>query len=77
MIGCLRTRVSKQPIIVLYFESVTVLKFYNLEAWTFCCNLPILGNKCAKYIHLGKNEYEVIIYRQDLRISGLDLDSYL
>ena len=33
MIGCLRTRVRKQPIIVLYFESELVLKFYNLEAW--------------------------------------------
>ena len=32
MIGCLRTRVRKQPIIALYFGSETVLKFYNLEA---------------------------------------------
>ena len=32
MIGCLRTRVCKQPIIALYFESETELKFYNLEA---------------------------------------------
>ena len=32
MIGCLWTRVLKQPIIVLYFESEAVLKFYNLEA---------------------------------------------
>ena len=32
MIGCLRTRVHKQPIIALYFEFETVLKFYNLEA---------------------------------------------
>ena len=32
MIGCLRTRVCKQPIIALYFEFETVLKFYNLEA---------------------------------------------
>ena len=32
MIGCLRTRVHKQPIIALYFESENVLKFYNLEA---------------------------------------------
>ena len=30
---CLRTRVCKQPLIALYFESETVLKFYNLEAW--------------------------------------------
>ena len=27
MIGCLRTHVGKQPIIVLYFESETVLNF--------------------------------------------------
>ena len=32
MIGCFRTRVSKQPIIALYFESENELKFYNLEA---------------------------------------------
>ena len=34
MIGCLQTCVCKQPIIALYFESETVLKFYNLKAWT-------------------------------------------
>ena len=32
MIGCLLTRVRKQPIIALYFEFETVLKFYILEA---------------------------------------------
>ena len=32
MIGCLRTRVRKQPIIALYFESEIELQFYNLEA---------------------------------------------
>ena len=32
MIGCLRTRVRKQPIIMLYFEPENELKFYNLEA---------------------------------------------
>ena len=36
MIGCLRTSVRKQPIIALYFESETVLKFYNLEAQSLC-----------------------------------------
>ena len=35
MIGCLQTRVRKQQIIVLYFDSETVLKFYNLKAWSF------------------------------------------
>ena len=34
MIGCIRTRVHKQPIIALYFESENELKFYNLEAWS-------------------------------------------
>ena len=34
MIGCLRTRVRKQPIIAIYFESENVLKFYKFEAWT-------------------------------------------
>ena len=32
MIGCLPTRVRKQPIIAVYFEFETVLKFYNLGA---------------------------------------------
>ena len=32
MIGRLRTRVGKQPIIALYFELENELKFYNLEA---------------------------------------------
>ena len=33
MIGFLRTRVRKQPMIALYFESENELKFYDLEAW--------------------------------------------
>ena len=32
MIGCLRSRVRKQPIIAPYFESENGLEFYNLEA---------------------------------------------
>ena len=32
MIGCLRTRVRKQPIIALYFQFENELEFYNLEA---------------------------------------------
>ena len=32
MIGCLRTRVRKQPIIAFYFESENELKLYNLTA---------------------------------------------
>ena len=34
MIGCLRTRVRKQPIIALYFEPKNELKVYNLKAWS-------------------------------------------
>ena len=33
----------KRPIISLYFEFETVLKFYNLEAW-------LLGRKCLKFL---------------------------
>ena len=32
IIDCLRTLVRKQPIVTLYFEFETVLKFFNLEA---------------------------------------------
>ena len=32
MIGCLRKRVHKRPIIALYFEFENELKFYNLGA---------------------------------------------
>ena len=32
MIGCLRTRVRKQPIIALYYEFENELENYNLEA---------------------------------------------
>ena len=32
MIGSLRTRVRKKPIIALYFESKTVVQFFNLKA---------------------------------------------
>ena len=32
MIGCLRTRVRRQPIFWLYFDFETILKFYNLAA---------------------------------------------
>ena len=44
MIGCLRTRVHKQPIIALNFEFETVLKFYNLEAWLTASGSIIVAN---------------------------------
>ena len=42
MIGCLRTRVRKQPIIALYFEFENELKFYKLGGGgggqSLCCS---------------------------------------
>ena len=46
MIGCLRTRVRKQPIIALYLEYETVLKFYNLEASCFTLIVFLLSHVC-------------------------------
>ena len=55
MIGCLRTCVHMQPIIALYFESETVLKFYNLEAWPqgFILRLKIKRNNLAACGHVS------------------------
>ena len=39
MIGCLRTRFHKQPIITLNFEFDTVLEIYNLGARAFLLSL--------------------------------------
>ena len=44
MIGCLWTRVRKQPIIALYFEFETVLKFYNLGARSFDKSVKFKNN---------------------------------
>ena len=55
MIGCMRTRVRKQPIIALYFEPETVLKFYNTEAWDEYQNLVL-----AKVMHC-MNEYYLLV----------------
>ena len=44
MIGCLRARVRKQPIISLYFEFETVLKSYNLGVWSIKMYVVILFN---------------------------------
>ena len=51
MIGCLRTHVRKQPIIVLYIESENELKFYNLEAWS-CCSPVIWVSICQQILLL-------------------------
>ena len=48
MIGCLQTRVRKQPIIALYFEFENELKFYNLEAG---CNIRV-PQRYAGYVDI-------------------------
>ena len=46
MIGYMRTRVRKQPIIALYFESEIELKFYNYNksSNTICNHVPCTGS---------------------------------
>ena len=40
MIGYMRTRVRKQPIITLYFEFESTLKLYYLgTSYVFCSNI--------------------------------------
>ena len=59
MIGCLWTRVRKQPIIALYFESETVLKFYNLEArsiltgYLYLCSNVNRGSYMSSHVSLN------------------------
>ena len=61
MIGCLRTCVRKQPIIALYFEFETVLKFYNLGAWI--PSTPQLWNttELAEAIDRGRQTDMIIL----------------
>ena len=52
MNGCLQTQVRKQPIIALYFESETVLKFYNLEARLYLnVEVVIVSTYWPQYCH--------------------------
>ena len=53
MIGCLWTRVRKQPITALYCESETVLEFYHLDAWYLALNLPCI----IEFIERGEKQY--------------------
>ena len=49
MIGCLRTRVRKQPIIALYFEFESEIKFYNLEARQVAKTQTLMMDNVIKY----------------------------
>ena len=73
MIGCLWTCVRKQPIIALYFETETVLTFYNLEAWCNASNFLDLQNR-SDFLHeqLYSHFFTVAIFTEHL-----DLHIYL
>ena len=55
MIGCLRTCVRKRPIVGLYFESETVLKFYNLGTWSQGYNFNFMPNSTKHEIFPAKD----------------------
>ena len=63
MIGCLRTRVRKQPIIMLYFESENELKFYNLEARSYKI-VRNMGRSATKRLALSPR------HRHNLKCTG-------
>ena len=67
MIGCLRTRVRKQPIIALYFEFETVLKFYNLRAdrmWVLSWIQNVLHSDNVPEFFVEKLKFEKVSRRQ-------------
>ena len=69
MIGCLRTRVRKQPIIVLYYEFETVLKLYNPRVGFHC--VPF-SQGLAHFLFILYNIYICIIYLIALFIFSAD-----
>ena len=78
MIGCLRTHVRKQPIIVLYFEFETVLKFYNLRA-RFCDDLAQVNtenwspNFIIYFLSFAVSKEEIDMLQADHDQVGQDL----
>ena len=64
MIGCLRTRVRKQPIIALYFESENELKFYNLEARARIYKLLVRIENWEALIVLLKEIFEKVNFEK-------------
>ena len=61
MIGCLWTHVHKQPIIALYLQFETLLKFYNLEAWF--CNVIMCICSSLSIVSLGKRGLVLVLLR--------------
>ena len=78
MIGCLRTHVRKQPIVALYFEFETVLKFYNLKARSHFIHLYSMSQKSPRSRSEAKSQNGSIAEEieediDDLSIEGDDL----
>ena len=73
MIGCLWTRVRKQPIIALYFEYETVLKFYNLGARSHTV-LELFYD--LLYILLVHSSIAIILMGKRELVALLDLSSW-
>ena len=61
MIGCLRTRVHKQPIIARYFEFETVLKFYNLGGMNIL-RIQYVPNLFGIIKYFEKSEFEFALF---------------
>ena len=58
MIGCLWTGVRKQPIIALYFELETVLRFYNLED----CQVFTVDVLLTLVIDTGNSDTSLLVF---------------
>ena len=73
MIGCLWTRVRKQPIIELYFESEIVLRFYNLGASRHIIYAPVLCVRASRplaRLHLFEGSSKPSVVAKNLTFYG-------
>ena len=82
MIGCSRTRVRKQPIIELYFESETVLKLYSLKARAMSMyrspKIPAIDTHCQPIIWHILHPGSCFVFRFDKAGRGiLDHTSFI
>ena len=66
----LRTSVRKQPIIALYTEFETVLKFYNLKA-SFLEGGPLMW-MMPMHLHINQNQIMMMTMIKDLKFNTLD-----
>ena len=79
MIGCVRTRVRKQPIIALYFESAIGLKFYNLEACFKCQDSIAILNIVSDSLPEKKPDHDTTIHNitaENQRLSRSCIGAY-